>query len=152
MIFAEHINRLLHQELGIPEGWFMDKSMALIGVWGITAINCSGFKAGAKVAGWFLFLKLLMTVLIVLASMVVRFRDKDGCLVAKTEAGQRIGERTAYREKKGAGNAVWNLLGEYVSASLAALWVYRGWESVSGNVFHRSSNVFSVQSYANHDP
>ncbi len=60
MVFAEHINGIVLPPLGLPEGWFADKGMALLGVWGTTAVNCWEIKTGAKVAGWFLVLKLLI--------------------------------------------------------------------------------------------
>src|SRR5271156_5494918 len=60
MVFAEHINGIVLPALGLPGGWFADKGMALLGVLGITGVNCLGIKTGAKVAGWFLVLKLLI--------------------------------------------------------------------------------------------
>ena len=44
MIFAEHVNGIVLPGLGLPDGWIADKVVALLGVLGITALNCLGMK------------------------------------------------------------------------------------------------------------
>jgi solute carrier family 7 (L-type amino acid transporter), member 6 len=130
MIFAEHVNGVALPALGVPGGWVADKGVALVGVWGITGVNCLGVKTGARVATWFLVLKLMTISSIVGAGMVVGIREKGGYLVRGPEKGQRAMGMIKYGEQGGE-NGLWMVFGEYVTAALAALWVYGGWEAVS---------------------
>ncbi|KAN0072291.1 large neutral amino acids transporter small subunit 1 [Elaphomyces granulatus] len=126
MIFAEHINRIALPALGLPGGWVADKGMALLGVFGITGVNCLGLKTGAKVAIWFLVLKLLIILSIVVAGMVVGIRDEGGYLFRVVEEGRRAMRTINQKEEE----SVWKVFGEYVTAGFATLWVYGGWEAV----------------------
>jgi solute carrier family 7 (L-type amino acid transporter), member 6 len=135
MIFAEHINGIALPALGVPGGWVVDKGVALLAVWGITSVNCLGVKTGAKVAGWFLVLKLLIISSIIVAGIVVGIREKGGYLVGEVGEGRRAMRMIehGWEERK---NGVWGVFGEYVTAGFAALWVYGGWEAVSTEYFH----------------
>jgi L-type amino acid transporter 6 len=135
MVFAEHINGIVLPVLGLPGGWFADKGMALLGVWGITGVNCLGIKTGAKVAGWFLVLKLLIIFSIIGAGLVVGIREKGGHLVGGVEDGRRAMKTIKYREEKSK-SGLWGVLGEYATSGFAALWVYGGWDAVSAEYSH----------------
>jgi solute carrier family 7 (L-type amino acid transporter), member 6 len=134
MIFAEHINGVALPALGVPGGWVGDKGMALVGVWGITGVNCLGVHAGAKVANWFLVLKLMTISSIAVAGMVVGIRKNGGYLVRGTEEGRRAMKMIKRGEEGGEERGL-GIFGEYVTAGFAALWVYGGWDAVSA-VFH----------------
>lgn len=135
MVFAEHINGIVLPALGLPGGWFANKGMALLGVLGITGVNCLGVKTGAKVAGWFLVLKLLIISSIIGAGLVVGIREKGGYLVGEVEDGRRAMRTIKYREEESK-SGLWGVLGEYATSGFAALWVYGGWDAVSAEYFH----------------
>jgi solute carrier family 7 (L-type amino acid transporter), member 6 len=122
LIFTEHVQ----WALGMQDYWVIKKAIALGGVAGITAINCLGVKSGAKAAGWFLVLKIGMIFSIAGAGVVVAVREKGGYFFG----AEPLGVRSVKRAEVGA-EGVWEEVGEYVTAGLAALWVYGGWESVS---------------------
>jgi amino acid transporter len=143
MIFAEHINGIVLPVLGLPGGWVANKVMALLGVLGITAVNCLGLKTGAKVAIWFLGLKLLIISSIVLAGMVIAIREKGGNLFKGIEDGQQT-TRVIKPMERGDNSGIWGAFGEYVTAGFAALWVYGGWEAVSAQFFHPSSLIVEL--------
>jgi amino acid transporter len=130
IIFAEHVNAIILPALAVPGGWVADRIVALLGVLGITGVNCLGVKTGAKVAIWFLALKLLIISSIVLAGLVVAVREKGGYLLKGSEDGQQTTSGVQLREE-GTNDSIWGTLGDYVTAGFAALWVYGGWEAVS---------------------
>jgi amino acid transporter len=130
LIFAEHIQRALQ----IQGGGVMSKLIALIGVWGITIVNCLGVKSGAKVAVWFLVLKLGLIVSIVMAGVVVAVRNRGGYFFKDQPERSGVVLAKYAEEVKVAG--VWSKFGDYATAGFAALWVYGGWEAVSSNSFH----------------
>jgi solute carrier family 7 (L-type amino acid transporter), member 6 len=138
MIFAEHVNGIVLRALGVPGGWVANTGMALLGIWGITGVNCLGVKTGAKVAGWFLVLKLLLISSIIGAGVVVGIRENGGYLVGGVEEGRQA-RTIKYREDEKSG--VWEVIGEYVIAVFAALWVYGGWDAVSAEYFHPPINL-----------
>jgi len=143
IIFAEHVNAMVLPALGLPRGWVADRVVALLGVLGITGVNCLGVKTGAKVAIWFLALKLLIISSIVLAGIVVAVREKGGYLFKGVdEEGDTT--RVIQLSERGTKDGVWGVFGEYVTAGFAALWVYGGWESVSSKFFHLSSLTFQL--------
>ena len=131
MIFAEHINEIVLSGLGLPGGWLADKGVALLGVLGITALNCLGVKTGVKVAIWFLVFKLLIILSIVVAGTVIGIRDKGGYLFGGLEEEPTLIARIVEQSEDGSKLGIWGIFGEYVTAGLAALWVYGGWEAVS---------------------
>jgi solute carrier family 7 (L-type amino acid transporter), member 6 len=135
MVFAEHINGIVLPALGLPGGWVADKGMALLGVLGITAVNCLGIKTGAKVAGWFLVLKLLIISSIIGAGLVVGIREKGGYLAGEVGDGRQAMRTIKYREEESK-SGVWRVFGEYATSAFAALWVYGGWDAVSAEYFH----------------
>lgn len=128
MVVADHINGVVLSALSLPGGWAVDKAIALLAIWGITGVNCLGIKTGAKIAIWFLALKLLLIASIVLAGLVVAIRESGGHLF-KTEEERTTGSTTLREVEVNSG--VWQVFGEYVTAGFAALWVYGGWEAVS---------------------
>lgn len=131
LIFAEHVQRAL----GMQGGWALGKAIALGGVAGITGVNCLGVKSGAKVAGWFLVLKIGMIFSIAGAGVVVGVREKGGYFWGEEPSGVRLVTRAEEVGMEG----VWREFGEYVTAGFAALWVYGGWEAVSPESFHPPS-------------
>jgi amino acid transporter len=135
MIFAEHINGIVLSGLGLPGGWLADKGVALLGVFGITALNCLGVKTGAKAAIWFLVFKLLIISSIVVAGVVIAIRDKGGYLFGGLEEERRLAARIIEQSQEDSKNGIWGMFGEYVTAGFAALWVYGGWEAVSTESF-----------------
>jgi hypothetical protein len=77
-------------------------------------------------------LKLLMILSIIVAGMVVGIREKGGYLAGGVEEGRPVMKMIKHREEeKKKKSGVWGLVGEYVTAGFAALWVYGGWEAVS---------------------
>lgn len=132
MIFAEHVNGIVLPALGLPGGWVANTGMALLGVWGITGVNCLGVKTGAKIAGWFLVLKLLIISSIIGAGIVVGIQKKGGYLVG----GEEEGQQAWIKHREGGKSGIWEVFGEYVTALFAALWVYGGWDAVSTGYFY----------------
>jgi amino acid transporter len=133
MIFAEHINGIVLPALGLPGGWVANIGMALLMIWGITGVNCLGVKTGAKVAGWFLVLKLLIISSIIGAGIVVGIREKGGYLVKEIKEGQQVRMIKDTDDRK---SRVWEVLGEYVISVFAVLWVYGGWDTVGAENFY----------------
>ena len=134
IVFAEHINGIMLPALGLPEGWVADKGTALLAVFGLTAVNCLGVKTGAKVANWFLVLKLLIISSIIGAGLVVAVREEGGYLGGKVENRRRVMRSIEHREENKW--RVWGVFGEYATSALAALWVYGGWDAVRIECFH----------------
>jgi amino acid transporter len=121
----------------------MDKAAALAVVWAVTAVNCLGLHTGAKVANGFLVLKLFAVFSIAVAGIVVGIRTGSHWSWFNAEwiepAQQREGSSAEKSMRHGGGvgtTDIWALLGEYVTALLAALWVYGGWDSVSSYFLH----------------
>jgi L-type amino acid transporter 6 len=137
MIFAEHINGIVLPALGLPGGWVANIGMALLMIWGITGVNCLGVKTGAKVAGWFLVLKLLIISSIIGAGIVVGIREKGGYLVKEIKEGQQV---RMIKDTDDTKSSVWEMLGEYVIAVFAVLWVYGGWDTVGAGNFYTPFN------------
>ena len=129
LVFAEHVNGLILPPLGLSSGWFADKIVALIAVFGITAVNCSGIKTGAKVAAWFLVLKICIILSVIGAGLAIGIRDKGGYLNGKEDSVVQARGRIQGRDESGI--SIWRISGEYATAAFAALWVMGGWDSVS---------------------
>ena len=130
MIFAEHVNGIVLSGLGLQGGWLADKVVALLAVLGITILNCLGMKTGAKAAIWFLAFKLLIISSIVVAGTVMAIRYKGGYLFGGLKQEQGLAARLVEQSEAESKNGIWRMLGEYVTAGFAALWVYGGWEAV----------------------
>ena len=131
MIFAEHVTGIVLSGLGPKGGWLADKMVALFAVFGITLLNCIGMKTGAKAAIWFLAFKLFIIATIVVSGTVMAIRYKGGYLFGGLKQEPDLAARFIEQSGEESNNGTWRMLGEYVTAGFAALWVYGGWEAVS---------------------
>ncbi|KAH0556194.1 hypothetical protein GP486_005876 [Trichoglossum hirsutum] len=132
MIFAEHVINVI-----MPGGGpLVNKGMALVGVWGVTVVNCAGTHTGASVANGFLVMKLFAITSIVVIGLVFVLRGGGEGMggnglgwfdVVDTPKPSSIHPRGAETDD------LWTTtgLGGYVTAIFAALYCYGGWESVS---------------------
>lgn len=139
MIFAQHFNGIVLPVLGLQGGWVADKLIALLGVLALTALNCLGVETGARVAIWFLVLKLLIISSIVLAGIVVTIREKGGYLFKGGEEEEEQVTRVLKLRENMDDIGARGAFADYVIAEFAALWVYGGWEAVSVTYFHLCS-------------
>ena len=122
MIFAENIGSAFTVN-GMVSEW-QSKSIAILGLFFVTIINCSGTIAGARAANGFLILKLLAITSIIVIGLVIETNViGSGSKIAVTwfaedpDPGRRkmqIGAKT----------------GEYITAVFGALFCYGGWETV----------------------
>jgi len=71
-------------------------------------------------------LKIAMIFSIAGAGVVLALRERGGYFFGAKPLEARPVKRTEAGTER-----IWNEVGEYVTAGLAALWVYGGWESVS---------------------
>ncbi|KAI9858091.1 MAG: Y+L amino acid transporter [Trichoglossum hirsutum] len=128
MIFAEHVVNVI-----IPGGGLLvNKGMALVGVWGVTVVNCAGTHTGASVANGFLVMKLFAITSIVVIGAVVGLRG-DGEGVGKNALGwfEVVDIPKPSIHRRGAEpDDLWTSFGGYVTAVFAALYCYGGWESI----------------------
>ena len=123
MIFAENIGSAFTAG-GILSEW-QSKSIAVLGLFFVTFVNCSGTITGARAANAFLVLKLLAISSIIVIGLAVGINVTGGdSRIAVTwfaedpDPGRRsmpIGTKT----------------GEYITAVFGALFTYGGWETVS---------------------
>lgn len=123
MIFAENIGSAFTAD-GILSEW-QSKIIAILGLFFITFINCTGTIAGARAANAFLVLKLLAITSIVVLGLAVGTNVIGGSSrIAVTwfaedpdpeRRNMQIGTKT----------------GEYITAVFGALFTYGGWETVS---------------------
>ena len=123
MIFAENIGSAFTAD-GILSEW-QSKSIAILGLFSITFINCSGTIAGARAANAFLVLKLLAITSIIVIGFAVGTNVTGG--------GSRIAV-TWFAEDPDPGRRnmpIGTKTGEYITAVFGALFTYGGWETVS---------------------
>lgn len=123
MIFAENIGSAFTAD-GILSEW-QSKSIAVLGLFFITFINCSGTIAGARAANAFLVLKLLAITSIIAIGLAVEINATGG--------GSRI-VVTWFAEDPDPGRRnmeIGKKTGEYITAVFGALFTYGGWETVS---------------------
>lgn len=130
MIFAENIGSAFMAD-GMVSEW-QSKSIAVLGLFSVTFINCSGTIAGARAANGFLVLKLLAITSIIAIGLVVGTNiTSTGLRIAVSwfaedpdpdRQNMQIGAKT----------------GEYVTAVYGALFCYGGWETVSLDSFNYS--------------
>ena len=123
MIFAENIGSAFTAD-GIMSEW-QSKSIAVLGLFFVTFVNCSGTITGARAANGFLVLKLLAISSIIVIGLVVGINVTGGdSRIAVTwfaedpdpdRRNMQIGTKT----------------GEYIKAVFGALFTYGGWETVS---------------------
>ena len=123
MIFAGNIGSAFTAN-GILLEW-ESKSIAILGLFFITFVNCSGTIAGARAANAFLVLKLLAIASIIVIGLAVGINvTGSGSRNAVTwfaedpdpdRQNMQIGTKT----------------GEYITAVFGALFTYGGWETVS---------------------
>ena len=128
MIFAENVVRagwgatLKHDQPSL----LLTKSIALLGLWSITLVNCFGSIAGARVANGFLVLKLSAILSIaVLGFVVFPWAGPDAS--GDTSISWFGQDPDPERQHMG----IWLRAGEAVTAVYGALFCYGGWESVS---------------------
>ena len=123
MIFAENIGSAFMADRILSE--WQSKSIAILGLFLITFVNCSGTIAGARAANAFLVLKLLAITSIIVIGLAVGINVTGGdSRIAVTwfaedpdpdRQNMQIGTKT----------------GEYITAVFGALFTYGGWETVS---------------------
>ena len=124
MVFAENVVMAVAADASLRV-WEL-KLIAVTGLFVITIINCMGNVTGAKVANFFLFLKLSAV-----ASIAV-----VGCFAATT--GTWRGTKQSQVEWFAKDPDLqrqdlnhWAKVGEYITAVYGALFCYGGWETVS---------------------
>jgi len=108
----------------------------LIGIFAIIVIaglNCTGTKAGPKVANAFLILKLLLVTSIITLGMITCWKSGKG--VPSSQSGW-------FGTVESIDSTIWNRFGSLVTALFGALFCYGGWESVS-NSFHEPETSFN---------
>jgi Amino acid permease len=140
LVFAEHVNGIM-----LPEGWaggWVDTATALMGLWLITLANCLDVNMGARVANWFLVLKLFAIFSIAGIGVVIGLKGdwegvgENGLRWFGTGHSVTQQEVRSFQPRDGE-PGLWVQFGEYVTALFAALWVYGGWEAVSSpHVLH----------------
>ena len=123
MIFAENIGSAFTAD-GILSEW-ESKSIAILGLFFITLVNCSGTIAGARAANAFLVLKLLAIASIIVIGLAVGINvTGSGSRIAVTWFAE---DPDPDRRKMQIGTKT----GEYITAVFGALFTYGGWETVS---------------------
>ncbi len=125
MIFAENIASAFTAD-GIVSEW-QSKSIAILGLFSITFINCSGTIAGARAANAFLVLKILAITSIITIGLAVG--------INVTGSGSRIavGWFAEDPDSDRRNMQIGTKTGEYITAVYGALFCYGGWETVSLN-------------------
>lgn len=123
MIFAENIGSAFTAG-GVLSEW-QSKSIAVLGLFFVTFVNCSGTITGARAANAFLLLKLMAIGSIIVIGLAVGINVTGGeSRIAVTwfaedpdpdRRNMQIGTKT----------------GEYITAVFGALFTYGGWETVS---------------------
>ena len=128
MIFAENIASAFTADRVVPE--WQSKTIAILGLFSVTFINCSGTIAGARAANGFLVLKLLAITSIIAIGLAVG--------INLTGSGSRIAvnwfaeDPDSDRRNMPLGTKT----GEYITAVYGALFCYGGWETVSLDNFN----------------
>ena len=128
MIFAENIASVFTADRVVSE--WQSKTIAILGLFSVTFINCSGTIAGARAANGFLVLKLLAITSIIAIGLAVG--------INLTGSGSRIAvnwfaeDPDSDRRNMPLGTKT----GEYITAVYGALFCYGGWETVSLDNFN----------------
>ena len=128
MIFAENIASAFTADRVVSE--WQSKTIAILGLFSVTFINCSGTIAGARAANGFLVLKLLAITSIIAIGLAVG--------INLTGSGSRIAvnwfaeDPDSDRRNMPLGTKT----GEYITAVYGALFCYGGWETVSLDNFN----------------
>ena len=123
MIFSENIGSAFTADRTVSD--WQSKSIAILGLFTVTFINCSGTIAGARAANAFLVLKLLAITSIIAIGLAVG--------INATGSGSRIAI-TWFAEDPDPDRRNMQIrtkTGEYITAVYGALFCYGGWETVS---------------------
>ena len=123
MIFAENIGSAFTAD-GIMSEW-QSKSIAVLGLFFVTFVNCSGTITGARAANAFLVLKLLAISSIIVIGLAVGFNVTGGD--SKIAVAWFAEDPDSDRRNMQIGMKT----GEYITAVFGALFTYGGWETVS---------------------
>lgn len=124
-VFAEHVCSAFVPE-DLASVWWV-KSVALVGLWVITGVNCHGARTGAWVANGFLVLKLCLICSIVGIGIVVAVRGTGGGV--PRNPGGWFGQ-----DAKDDAGSLWLTVGGYVTALYGALFCYGGYYTVCAYV------------------
>lgn len=117
-VFAEHTcSVVLQSEAPL---WAV-KTVALLGLWSITMINCMGNTTGVRVANGFLVLKLLTVFSITLLGVTAS-------LLGYGTADSPWLDPTSMTTSEAL--SPWDRVGNTVTAAFGALYCFSGWESV----------------------
>lgn len=129
MVFADNVGMVVSRDGGRLALW-MEKMVAVVGIWVVTFVNCLGARTGAQAANGFLILKLFAILSIGITGLVIG-------IFGLWKEGQRPdvewfgGDPDPVRQEF----SIWKQVGEYVTAVYGALFCYGGWESVRSNCY-----------------
>lgn len=115
IIFGQYFARSLC--MPVLDSYWGHKLFAIIGLCGVTAINCFSTKLGARTSNIFLMLKVVLLVALPVLGVVGLVTNKTGEKPALTSAGLFDGASKN--------------LGDYAIALYAGLWAYDGWDNVN---------------------
>lgn len=115
IIFGQYFARSLG--IAVLDSYWGHKLFALLGLFGVTAINCFSTKLGARTSNIFLVLKVVLLVALPIIGIVGLVRPNQDEKPALTATGLFSG---ASRN-----------LGDYAIALYAGLWAYDGWDNVN---------------------
>ena len=110
---------------------WIGKTVAMLGLWIVTLVNCLGVKTGPKAANAFLVLKVFAVYSIIIIGVATISRGKAAAMNAEGFSWFQTESTSHYQEN---GSKAWFWLGEYVTAFYGALFCFAGWESVSLSV------------------
>jgi L-type amino acid transporter 6 len=119
LVFSEYLYRAFTLQ-ETPSIWIL-KGVALSVVILITYMNCIGTKVGAGTANVFLILKLFGLGSIIVTGLALGVMSFQSTNKVPLIPGDRTEDDLN----------LWGNFGAYTDATLAALWTYSGWESVS---------------------
>ena len=125
MVFADHFCFAIFGDVKIS--LWASKSIALLGLAGITVLNCCGTRTGPRVANGFLVLKVLAVSSISLTGLSLLILGKANA-ASEADFGWFHGVRGSGDRQ---GKHFWAWLGEFVTAMYGALFCFGGWETVS---------------------
>jgi len=101
----------------------ISKSVGALAIIIISTVNCSGAKAGPKVANGFLILKLLLVTSVITVGMFACGRNGKG--VPSSQSGWFGADEDDNKA------SLWTRFGNLATALFGALFCYGGWESVN---------------------
>lgn len=115
IVFGQYFAR----SLGVAalDSYWGHKMFAILGLCGVTAINCFSTKLGARTSNVFLILKVVLLTALPIIGVVGLVHPKSDEKVALTSSGLFEGASTN--------------LGNYAIALYAGLWAYDGWDNVN---------------------